>query len=199
MSYEQTLPHVTATFFNNFKFYKKQAILTLIHAIPEETYGSLPPGLTEKKAQEAVQGSNGTKLSTSEVARMNKSPPAKALLLGDTRKAQAIADFLNETFNRVMIPIEDMNHNNCLYEAWLIQISNSDFVFDNETGEKYGPGDLRNNLLHEMAVEYEKYFPHVMIHLDCSYKEWMIHQLDPNTESDLVTACGLRIMFNVST
>ena len=65
LSYEQTLPHVTATYFNSFKFYKKQDILTLIHAIPEELYGSLPAGVTEKKDPAVVESSNGTKLSPS--------------------------------------------------------------------------------------------------------------------------------------
>ena len=140
-SYEDTVPFVAATYYNDFKFFNKNTVLDAIQAIPDQIYGELPLGSTQSQPEPAEK-----KLTPAELAVMNKSPPAKSLLLGDTRKAQAIADYLKEIFNRVLVPIEDTTANNCLYDAWLTQISNVDYVYNNETGERYCGVDLRNQL-----------------------------------------------------
>ena len=151
LSYEDTVPFVTATYYNYFKFFTKNTVLDAIQAIPDQIYGELPLRSTQSQPEPAEKGRPSSKLTPAEVAVMNKSPPAKSLLLGDTRKAQAIADYLKEIFNRVLVPIEDTTANNCLYDAWLTQISNVDYVYNNETGERYCGGDLRNQLLYNMG------------------------------------------------
>ena len=86
-----------------------------IKNIPETPYGQLPAAVYPDK--EKFTGTSGSKLSSSEVSRMNKVPAAKTLLLGDTRKVQAIADFVKSMFMRDMVPIGDLSTQNCLYEA----------------------------------------------------------------------------------
>ena len=100
--------------------------------MPDQIYGQLPLGSTQSQPEPAEKGRPSSKLTPAEVAVMNKSPPAKSLLLGDTRKAQAIADYLKEIFRvwvLVLVPIEDTTTNNCLYDAWLTQISNVDYIY----------------------------------------------------------------------
>ena len=86
---------------------------------------------------------------------MNKVPAAKTLLLGNTRQAQAISDFVKSMFMKDMVPIDDLSSQNCLYEAWLEQISNSDFMYHPDTGEQYSPLNLRTQFLYNMSVDYE--------------------------------------------
>ena len=52
------------------------------------------------------------------------------------------------------------------------------FIIYNDSGEKDGSGDLRNQLLYNMAVDYKNYYKVVEIHLDWSYKQWLKGQLD---------------------
>ena len=133
---------------------------------------------------------------------MSKVPAAKTLLLWDTRKAQAIADFVKSMFMRDLVPIEDLSTQNCLYEAWLEQISNSDFMYYPDTGDQYSHLDLRTQLLHNMAVNYEAYYPQVVMHLECPYKEWFLKQMNQDTPSDLVAVsggiCSRYIVLNIS-
>ena len=139
------------------------------------------------------------KLSPAEVARMNKVQAVKTLLLGDRRKAQAISDFVKTMFMRDIIPVDDLSTQNCLYEAWLQQISNSDFMYNPDSGESYSPLDLRMQLLYNMSVDYEQYYPQVKMHLEIPYKHWIMKQLSKHTPSDMVAVAALRHMFQVST
>ena len=90
------------------------------------------------------------------------------MLIGDTRKAQAISDFVETMFMRDTVPIADLSTR--LYEAWLHQITNSDFMYNPDSGEPYSALDLRMQLLYNMAVDYEQYYPQVKMHLEIPYK-----------------------------
>ena len=170
----------------------------LIKNIPETPYGQYPEGV-EPESESTTTSSGSSRLSPAEVARMNKVQAAKTLLIGDTRKAQAICDFVKTMFMRDMVPITDLSTQNCLYEAWLHQISNSDFMYNPDSGEPYTPLDLRMQLLYNMAVDYENYYPQVKMHLEIPYKLWIMKQLSEQTPSDMVAVAGLRHMFQVST
>ena len=91
--------------------------------------------------------SNGNKMTSAEIARMNKVSAAKILLLGDTRKAQAVFDFVKTMFLKDLKAIKDTTKENCLFEAWLSQVSNSNFIYSYDTGDQYSPSDLRKQLL----------------------------------------------------
>ena len=101
-------------------------------------------------------------------------------------------------FMRDMVPVDDLSTQNCLYEAWLQQICNSDFMYNPDSGEPYSPLDLRMQLLYNMSVDYEQYYEQVKVHLEIPYKEWIIRQLSEHTPSDLVAVAALRHMFQVS-
>ena len=158
LDYESTLPDMKRTFFSDFKFYTMEKVQVLIKNIPETPYGQVPEGV-EPQSESTTSSCGSAKLSPAEVARMNKVQAAKTLLLGDTRKAQAISDFVKTMFMRDMVPVDDLSTQNCLYEAWLQQISNSDFMYNPDYGEPYSPLDLRMQLLYNMSVDYELYYP----------------------------------------
>ena len=82
---------------------------------------------------------------------------------------------------RDMVPVDDLSTQNCLYEAWLQQISNSDFMYNLDSGEPYSPLDLRMQLLYNMSVDYELYYPQVKMHLKIPYKYWIMKQLSEHT------------------
>ena len=107
--------------------------------------------------------------------------------------------FFKTMFMRDMVPITDLSTQNCLYEAWLHQISNSDFMYNPDSGEPYSPLDLRMQLLYNMAVDHENYYPQVKMHLEIPYKLWIMKQISEQTPSDMVAVAGLRHMFQVST
>ena len=195
MDYESTLPIISKTFYSGFKFYSKQQVENAIATIPEDLPD--PPGYDSTKPITKPVHSNGSKMTSSEIARMNKVSAAKILLLGDTRKAQAIYDFVRTIFMKELQPINDTTKENCLFESWLSQISNSDFTYSNDTGELYSPLDLRHQLIYNMAVDYKSYSAKVYMHLEKPYKLWCKEQLDEDCPSDLATIAGLRHMFQV--
>ena len=96
LGYEATLPDIERTFFSNFKFYSKENITSKIKNSPEDTYGKVPEGVTPEQREKGP--SNGSKINPSEVARMNKT-----LLLGNTSKIQAVADFAKSMFMRDLV------------------------------------------------------------------------------------------------
>ena len=162
--------------------------------------GKAPEGVEQRERDSQSTPSCGSaRLTPSEVARMNKVQAAKTLLIGDTRKAQAISDFVKTMFMRDMVPIADLSTQNCLYETWLDQISNSDFIYHPDSGEPYSAFDLRMQLLYNMAVDYEPYYQQVKMHLEIPYKLWIMKQLSEQTPSDMVAVAALRHMFQVST
>ena len=73
--------------------------------------------------------------------------------VGNTRKAQAISDFVETMFMRDMVSVDDLSTQNWLYEAWLEQITNSDFMYHPESGQQYSTLDLRIQLLYNMSVD----------------------------------------------
>ena len=171
----------------------------LIKNIPETPYGQAPKGVEQAESQPPTSSCVSARLTPVEVARMNKVQAAKTLLIGDTRKAQAISDFVKTMFMRDMVPIADLSTQNCLYEAWLHQINNSDFMYNPDSGKPYSALDLRMQLLYNMAVDYKQYYPQVKMHLEIPYKLWIMKQLSEHTPSDMVAVAALRHMFQVST
>ena len=88
MDYESTLPIISKTFFHDFKFCSKEAVENAIATIPDDLPD--PPGYDSSQPIMKPVHSNCSKMSSAEVARMNKVSAAKILLLGDTRKAQVV-------------------------------------------------------------------------------------------------------------
>ena len=100
LDYESTLPDVKKTFFSDCKFYTMEKVQYMIKNIPETPYGQLPPGLDPQKETTTGSSCGSAKLTPAEVSRMNKISAAKTLLLGYTRKAHAISDFVKSMFMR---------------------------------------------------------------------------------------------------
>ena len=196
MDYEGTLPIISKTFFSDFKFYSQEAVANAIATIPDDLPD--PPGYDSSQLIVRPVHSNGSKMTSGEIARMNKVAAAKILLLGDTRKAQAVFDCVKTMFLKDLKPIKDTTKENYLFEAWLSQVSNSDFIYSNDTGDQYSPSDLRRQLLYNMAVNYKEYTAKVYMHLEKPFKVWCEDQLSDDCPFDLATVAALRHMFQVS-
>ena len=111
LDYESTLSDVKKTFFSDFKFYTMEKVQDMIKNIPETPYGQLLEVVDpQKETTTSLCGS--AKLTPAEVSRMNK-----IHAVGNTRKAQAISDFVKTMFMRDMVPVDDLSTQNCLYEA----------------------------------------------------------------------------------
>ena len=98
LDYESTLPDMKRTFFSDFKFYTMEKVQDLIKNIPETPYGQAPEGVEQAESQPPTSSCGSARLTPAEVARMNKVQAAKTLFIGDTRKAQAISDFVKTCF-----------------------------------------------------------------------------------------------------
>ena len=98
IDYEGTLSIISKTFFSDFKFYSQEAVANTIATIPDD----LPdlPGYDSSQPMVKAVHSNGSKMTSAEIARMKNISAAKILLLGDTRKAQAVFDFVKTMFLR---------------------------------------------------------------------------------------------------
>ena len=195
MSYENTLPQISKTFYDGFKFYSKDVVEKAIYTLPDDLPD--PAGYDPNQPQAKPVHQNGHKMTPGEVARMNKVVSAKTLLLGDTRKAQAVADFVKTMFLKELVPAKDTTKENCLYEVWLSQISNSDFVYSNDSGNLYSSLDLRYQLMYNMAVDCKQYSAKVYMHLEKPCKRWCLEQLEEDCPSDLATVAALRHIFQV--
>ena len=69
---------------------------------------------------------------------MNKVPAAKTLLLRDTRKAQAIVDFVKSMFMRDLVPIGDLSTQNFLIRQISEEIAlDLSFCVSSETRSRY--------------------------------------------------------------
>ena len=197
LSYEETVPLLKATYFDNFLQLSTQDIHALIDELPDDPYGGLPD--TVDLQQEADRGPKGDKLTPRELSKLK--PAAKALLMSDERKACGIAKFVKETCYRELNPVKNEDDTkNCAYQAILDQISNIEYVFNTETGEPVSATDLRDNVVYKMTICAGEIYPLLLEWnvLPTSYKMWLHKQLDTSTPADEVSMIGLRFFLNVS-
>ena len=93
-------------------------VQVLIKNIPETPYGQYPEGV-EPERESTTTSSGSSRLSPAEVARMNKVQAAKTLLIEDTRKAQAICDFVKTMFIRDVLHLTEYGN----YVSNLIKVN----------------------------------------------------------------------------
>ena len=193
--YEETLPLLQKSYFPNFKIYSETTVLDAIVLIPDEAQYIVSP--FPHSGPKQVPEDKQRKPTRAEKALQNRD--AKTLLMLDSRKASALADYVKQLFQRVLVPIEDLSTNNCLYEAVWSQISNKDYMFDTSSGEEYTPHSLRLQTVLHMAINYEFIYPQVEAYLEgCSFKEWLTNQTKPETFGDMASIVGLRNLLEVS-
>ena len=162
----------------------------------DEPYGTLPDSADPQSDE--PRGPAGPKLTSGQLAKLK--PAAKALLLADERKACGIAKFVKDNVFRDLQPVNIQDTQNCCYEAVLQQVSNIEYVFNTETGERYNHSDFRRQVVFNMTVHADEIYPKLMQWnlLPTSYKVWLHQQLSDDTPSDEVTIIGIRCLLNVS-
>ena len=166
--------------------------MLMVNALPDDQFNQGP--VIPKQ-----QPSNPIKdLSGPEKAKLNKY--AKALLMCDNRKAAAIGDYCKTILKKDIVPpLNPMpDDNNCAFRAFLSQMPNHDYFFNQDTGEVYSATDLRNQMVAFCVENSEQMHKKLKPHLDTPFKTWLLMQLDPQQESDHATILALRHLLKVS-
>ena len=184
------------TCFDNFTFHKVSEIDELIDSLADEPYGTLPESADPQSDQ--PRGPTGNKLTPAQLGKLK--PAAKVLLLADERKACGIAKFAKDNVFRDLQAVDIQDTQNCCYEAVLQQVSNIEYVFNTETGERYNHSDFRRQVVFNMTVHVDEIYPkHMQWNLlPTSYKVWLHQQLSDDTPADEVTIIGIRCLLNAS-
>ena len=192
-SYEDTVEMLQSSYVD-LKFHSIQEVESALKNLPQIPYGGLPETAIAqdddaliKLAREITTKKDSKKLSGN----------AEILLHSNVSKANAIGKFVEDNFDRRMVPITNLEDNNCLFEATLIQIGNSDFVLNPE-GKVFTPEDFRLSTLYFAATEHELVYKEIQHYLNCSFKEWIKKNLDNKQETDYAMAVVIRLMIQVS-
>ena len=176
--------------------HKVSEIHELIDSLADEPCGTLPESADPQSDQ--PRGPAGPNLTPGQLAKLK--PVAKALLLADERKACGIAKFVKDNVFRDLQAVNIQDTQNYCYEAVLQQVSNIEYVFNTDTGERYNHSDFRKQVVFNMTVHADEIYPKLIQWnlLPTSYKVWLHQQLSDDTPSDEVTIIGIRCLLNVS-
>ena len=157
--------------------------------MPETHY----PGL-QKQSKTGTGGS----LTLKEMKNLNKH--AQNLIMNDERKASGIANYAKTNLKKYLQAIPTSGPKDCDYSAVSQQISNIEYIFNQETGDDFTSDDLRKQLIYFMALNCDSVLPELMRLnlLPTSYKDWLFQQLVPETQIDETALLGLRLMLKVT-
>lgn len=199
LSYEETLPLLQRNYFEDFQFKTRADVVMIINSLSDDPYSETPnTDDTAGSESSRIKVRKGKKLSPRELAKLNKA--AQLLLLSDDRKAAAISNYVKSNLNKELQGVPNTDEQNCGFHAILQQISNTEYTFNQTTGEVYSAEDLRVQLIYYMATYADKVYPEAKrLHvLPCPYKDWLYKQLDSSQQMDELTLLGLRLMLEVS-
>ena len=193
LNYEATLEQMKKSYCSNLQFYTRDEVETLVKLLPD-CYDEIPEtaNLAEdfeiNMARDVATRKTSAKLSGA----------AEILLYSNVKKANAIEAFVLDKFSRKMVPIMDLQSNNCLFEGTLHQISNREFII-NQNGKLFDADDFRMCSLHYAAVNHESVYKNIKHYINCSYKQWIMDNLDKDKETDYGMAVVVRMLIDVST
>lgn len=191
INFEKTVEHLQQSY-AELHFHSAEDVKSLLEIIPDEPYGIAECDINdEDEAIQAAREQNTRKTTT------KLSGAAEVLLISNNSKANNIQYFVRDMFGRKLVPIKDLMSNNCLYEAVLNQISNSEYVID-EQGRLFQANDLRLQAMYYSTKNYEDVYKAIKHYLSCSFKEWILRNIDSNKESDYAATVVLRMMLEVS-
>ena len=195
LSYEETVPGLRATYFPDFYIHTRENVSGLIAILPDDPYSEMPETYDPKPT---ANKKGGRPMTPKEMQKLNKH--AQILIMSDERKASGIANYVKTELKMDLQEVPNTGPKSCGYSAVLQQISNTEYTYDQETGEEYGPDHLRVQLIHFMAVNCDTVYPELLRLnlLPTSYKDWLYQQLDPETQIDESALLGLRLMLKVS-
>ena len=174
ISYEQSIEklHKNCTF-KEYVFYQRNQVVMMVNALPDDEFNEGP---TVHKEQ---SGSRMKDLSGAEKAKLNKY--AKTLIMSDNRKAAAIGDYVKTILKKDIVPPPTPmpEDNNYVFRAFLQQMPNHDYFYNQETGEVYSAHDLRNQLVAFCVTNAQAMLAKLKSQLDMPFKTWLLLQLDP--------------------
>ena len=140
----------------------------MVNALPDDQFNQGPTTPTP-------QPSNPMKdLSGPEKAKLNKY--AKALLMCDNRKTAAIGEYCKTILKKDIVPPPNPmpDDNNYAFRAFLSQMPNHDYFFNQQTGEVYNATDLRNQMVAYCVENSVARQDKLKVHLDTPFKTWLL-------------------------
>ena len=196
LSYEETVPLLQRSCFNDFRFHKRDEVVKIIQDLSDQPYGLVPHTADKEPAQGPSKA--GKKLTPKEVGKLSKA--AQILIMTDERKAAAISHYVRQVIHKELQAVRSSTEQTCGYDAILQQISNTEYIY-NKDAEQYSADYLRIQLVHFMATYADLVYPEAnRLHvLPCAYKHWLLNQLDPQQQLDELALLGLRLFLKVST
>lgn len=191
MTYEETVPLVKATHFKDYQFLDVGTVLELINSsVPTEGYG-IDPDEDDKDEEDVGQVD---RLSPQQIGKL--SVAARTLNLSDQKKAAGIDQFVKTNFRRKILETDD-TCNNCMFSGVLQQLSNKDFMADNEKGILYNPQSMRIQTVAHVTKNYEEIWPVLKDHIQCSLVTWLKKMLLPSQTEWAMLVC-IRHMLKVN-
>ena len=112
------------------------------------------------------------------------------------KKAEDVIKYILDTFDRTLVDTIDPDNANCLFKCVLVQLSNLRYMFNHTT--HYSPQNLRLQVAHFMALNYEFMYPKVKHHISGNYKQCLVNMMDPQTDGDTASLIGCRHLLKVS-
>ena len=188
MTYDNTVHQLEATTFKDYQFFQNTDVETVIRQIPDES-----PYIDVIVFHEEPLP-KGRSLTKKELSKLNKE--AKLLNITNNKKAKNVTKYILDTFDRTLVDTIDPDNANCLFKSVLVQLSNLRYMFKDTT--HYSPQNLRLQVVHFMAVNYEFMYPKVKHHISGNYKQWLLNMMDPQTDGDTAALIGCRHLLKVS-
>ena len=121
-----------------------------------------------------------------------------AILKLSKSDAKRLTSFLEEKFDRRVIPLPDIDENqNCAVSSVLVQIGNQNFI-QNRDGDLFDSSCFRDQIVYQMAkVNPEEIYQRCKIHLTESYKDLLLRNLNNDEEGDFAILIGARDLLEV--
>ena len=191
-SYEATLSHLQKRYFHDFIFINKEHVLEAVNGLEDDPYCLKPDVPSPEKNPDQIRAK------TSRAIKHDSTNKDAEILKLSAAQAKRITGFLEEKFNRKIVPLPDLDLNqNCAVSSVLVQLGNKDFIQSRE-GTLYDSSCFRDQIVYQMAkVNPEELYQRCKLHLTESYKSMLERNLDNEEEGDFSMLIGARDLIGV--
>ena len=192
-SLEDTSNFLRKRYFTEYIFLKKEAVVDAVNDLCDDPYGKKPDVPSPEKNPDLIRSQ------TSRTIRSRSDLNEEAAILKLSKSdAKRLTSFLEEKFDRKVIPLPDIDENqNCAVSSVLVQIGNQNFI-QNRDGDLFDSSCFRDQIVYQMAkVNPEEIYQRCKIHLTESYKDLLLRNLNNDEEGDFAILIGARDLLEV--
>ena len=193
-SLEDTSNFLRKRYFTEYIFLRKEAVVDAVNDLCDDPYGKKPDVPSPEKNPDLIR-SQTSRTIRSRSTDLNEEAAILKLSKSDAKR---LTSFLEEKFDRKVIPLPDIDENqNCAVSSVLVQIGNQNFI-QNRDGDLFGSSCFRDQIVYQMAkVNPEEIYQRCKIHLTESYKDLLLRNLNNDEEGDFAILIGARDLLEV--